>query len=170
MVNDHHSTLTFRSVSTDHPDAVLLTEQVQAYYVEIYGGPDSTPMCVSEFEPPRGRFFVAYSHGSPVAMGGWRSRSDRGDREDRRDGTAEIKRMYVAASARGRGVGRALLATLETSAVDAGMRRLVLETGQVQRAALGLYRSSGYQPVARFGHYAAEPNAVHLGKTLAPRS
>ena len=68
-----------------------------------------------------------------------------------RDGDAEIKRMYVVASHRGRGIARAVLAELERAAAAAGRRRMVLETGDRQPEAVALYTSSGYRPVDRFG-------------------
>ena len=45
---------------------------------------------------------------------------------------------------------------------------LVLETGQPQTSAIGLYRSCGYTEVdgTPYGHYVDEPDAVHLGKSL----
>jgi ribosomal protein S18 acetylase RimI-like enzyme len=79
---------------------------------------------------------------------------------------AELKRMYVSPAARGRGVARAVLAELERTAVEAGYRRMVLETGVKQPEALALYRSAGYVEVPRFGYYAEVPSAVHLGKMI----
>ena len=43
---------------------------------------------------------------------------------------------------------------------------MILETGLPQPEALGLYRTSGYQDVAPFGHYADSPLSVPLGKQL----
>lgn len=146
------------------PDVATLTEQVQAYYVEIYGGPDDTPVDSEEFTRPRGAFFVGYLDDTPVAMGGWRL-LDRAVGAARRP--AEIKRMYVAPAHRGRGFARTLLAHLEESARQAGADGLVLETGEVQPDAIALYRSSGYVDVPRFGYYACAPKAVHLGKILS---
>ena len=79
---------------------------------------------------------------------------------------AELKRMYVVPGQRGRGFARAMLAHLEVTAAAAGAGWLVLETGLMQPEAIALYQDSGYLPVPAFGHYAAEPNSVHLGKGL----
>jgi len=142
--------------SYDHPDAVALIAEVQQEYVVRYGGEDDTPVDPAEFAPPRGLFLVAYVDGSPAAMGGWRGHG----------ADAELKRMYVAPAFRGRGLARAVLAELERTAAEAGHRRVILETGQEQPEAIALYRSSGYEPVARFGFYADSPAAVHLGKVV----
>ena len=120
-----------------------------------YGEPDGTAVDRAEFAPPRGLFLVLYLDGTPAACGGWRAQGS----------AVELKRMYVAPAFRGRGLARAVLAELERSAVAAGHRRAI-QTGQPQPEAIALYRSSGYEPVPAFGHYAAEPDSVHLGKDL----
>jgi GNAT superfamily N-acetyltransferase len=81
---------------------------------------------------------------------------------------AEIKRMYVAPEARGRGVARALLAALEQAARDRGYDVLRLETGLSQPEASALYTSSGYAPTEPFGYYARFPNARFYARLLAP--
>lgn len=84
-------------------------------------------------------------------------------------GVAEIKRMYVRPRARGRKVGRRLLAELEERAAALGVRRLVLETGVRQREALRLYHRAGFVEVERFGEYVDSPLSVCLAKRLDER-
>jgi ribosomal protein S18 acetylase RimI-like enzyme len=158
--------LALRQARYDSPDAVALTEQVQQFYVEIYGGPDGTPFTAEAFTPPNGGFLVGYLHGCPVAMGGWRFAPYAAPAGA--DRAAEIKRMYVATTARGRGFGRAVLTALEDDARAAGADWMVLETGEPQVAAVALYRRSGYVDIAPYGFYADEPEAVSLGKRLRP--
>ena len=122
------------------------------------GEGDTSPIDAAEFVAADGLFVVVYDDGVPIGMGGWRRLGD--------DGTGELKRMFVRDSARGRGVARQLLAHLERTAVEAGIRRLVLETGLAQPEAVGLYRSSGYTDVPPFGFYVGEPLSVHLGRDL----
>jgi GNAT superfamily N-acetyltransferase len=119
--------------------------------VQIYGGNDDTPHEAAEFRPPAGYFVVGYVDGVAVACGGWRARDV--DEPPLRPGDAEIKRMFVLPSQRGRGFARAVLADLEAAAVRAGRSRMVLETGDRQPAAIGLYVSAGYAPMAPFGTY-----------------
>ena len=156
--------LVLRPARYGGPDAVALTEQVQRFYVEIYGGPDSTPFTAEQFAPPRGGFLVGYLDGRPVAMGGWRFAPYTAPAGA--DRAAEIKRMYVADEARGRGFGRVLLSALEDDARAAGADWMVLETGQPQIAAVGLYRGNGYGDIAPYGFYADQPEVVSLGKRL----
>jgi GNAT superfamily N-acetyltransferase len=141
----------------DHPDAMKLIAEVQQEYVVRYGGEDVTPVDPAEFAPPLGLFLVAYVDGVPAACGGWRAHET----------DVELKRMYVSPAFRGRGLARAVLASLERTAAEAGHRRMILETGQRQPEAIALYTSSGYEPVPRFGYYADSPEAVHLGKEVA---
>ena len=152
------------------PDAQLLIDEVQQEYVRLYGGPDDTPVDRDEFSPPNGHFIVLYEADLPVAMGGWRF-SDRARLVlDDPDPVAELKRMYVIPSSRGRGHARTLLAHLEQTAALAGVGWMVLETGAPQAEAVALYSSAGYAPIPAFGHYADSPLSIYLGKRLPPAS
>ena len=147
-----------------HPDAAMLVEEVQGEYVARYGGRDETPLDASYFEPPAGAFFVGHLDERPVATGAWRRRQDvtfAGTWA-----TAEIKRMYVAPAARGRGLARAMLAHLEQTARQAGAEAIVLETGLRQPEAIQLYSTSGYVPIPGFGFYKDEPLSRCFGKAL----
>jgi GNAT superfamily N-acetyltransferase len=145
-----------KPVGYGDPDASKLIAEVQQEYVVRYGGQDGTPVDPAEFTPPAGIFLVGYLDGVPVASGGWRSHG----------ADAEIKRMYVTPAARNRGLARQLLAELERTAAAAGHRQVILESGSQQPEAVALYRSSGYTPIAPFGHYADARGAIHLGKDL----
>lgn len=151
-------------VGFGHPDAMRLIAEVQLEYVERYGGPDDTPLDPAMFEPPTGSFFVGYLAGQPVVTGAWR----RHDEIPEHPGalTTEIKRMYVASAARGRGLARLMLAHLEATAGAAGHDVLILETGTRQPEAMALYESSGYTPVAGFGYYKDEPLSRCYAKAL----
>ncbi|POX57036.1 GNAT family N-acetyltransferase [Streptomyces sp. Ru71] len=142
-----------RRVPFDHPDAVKLNDEVQAEYHERYGdGGDATQLDASDFEPPNGVYLIAYdADDRPVATGGWR-RQDANE-EGNRDGDAELKRMFVVADMRGRGLARRILAALEEDARAAGRIRMVLETGTKQPEAIALYTSCGYEPCEKFGYY-----------------
>ena len=81
------------------------------------------------------------------------------------DQTGELKRMYVAANERSHGIGRALLAALESEARKLNLRKLVLETGIRQHKALLLYEKAGYQRRGPFGEYREDPLSA-LGRGL----
>ncbi len=58
---------------------------------------------------------------------------------------AELRRMYVDAGARRRGVGSAMLGWAEEEAARCGFRSLFLTTSSLNLAAIELYRGSGYR-------------------------
>lgn len=143
----------------DSPDAQALAAAQQAEMHGLYGEADIGPTRVADmFVEPDGAFVVVRDdHGQAVACGGV-CRFD--------DARGELKRMYVAPPARGRGLGRLVLLELEATARRLGYRGLVLETGDRQEAALGLYRGSGYEPIPCYGAYASRPLSVCLEKRL----
>ncbi|MFC4909042.1 GNAT family N-acetyltransferase [Actinomadura gamaensis] len=148
----------------DDPVARKLIAEVQQEYVTRYGGPDETPVDPADFAPPLGHFVVGRVGGDPVACGGWRAHD--ASEPGFEDGDAELKRMYVAPRARRRGLARALLAELESSARTAGRTRMILETGTAQPEAIALYTSSGYTTIEKFGYYRCSPSSRCYGKPL----
>jgi len=109
----------------------------------------SNPARDEEMTPPAGYFVVARLDGCPVGCGALkRTKKTMG----------EIKRMWTAPSARGQGVARRVLQTLETTARTVGLKTLRLETNRTLKEAQGLYRQEGYREVAAFND---EPYAHH---------
>lgn len=158
-----------RAVGYDDPDAGSLITALQQEYVTRYGEPDVTPVSIEEFTAPLGLFLVGYVHGVPVCCGGWRRRvvgDDFAEGDARTQADAELKRMYVVDTFRGRGLARELLAELECTAAAAGRQRLVLETGTRQPEAIALYLSSGYTEIPKFGMYRCEEGCRCFAKTL----
>jgi putative acetyltransferase len=118
------------------------------------GGLPAASIC----EPTKGgAFLVGRVDGEAVACGGV-ARYD--------DTTAEIRRMYVVPSARGRGLSRRVLAALEDEARALGYSFVRLETGNLQAAAIGLYVSAGFEPIPRYGPFANDPKSVCFEKRL----
>lgn len=149
----------------EHSDAQLLIEAVQQVYVGLYGSQDESPLEPGYFDPPQGSFFIAYAEDRPVGTGAWRFRPDvAADLDLPRP--AEIKRMFVDQSARGLGVARRMLGHLEATAAEQGASHMILETGEPQREAIGLYTSSGYTPVAPYGHYRHETQVRCFARSL----
>jgi GNAT superfamily N-acetyltransferase len=130
-----------RRVGGDDPGARALVAAMEAWVAENFGPPTpdrTSTVRPDEMAPPDGVFVILYEDGAPVAGGGLR-RLD----ED----VAEIKRMFVEPSARGRGHGRRVLLELETAAAELGYRRLRLDTAQSLTTATALYRSAGYRDI-----------------------
>jgi putative acetyltransferase len=129
--------------------------EAQKLYPELHDpvapGPTNGPT------PPQGAYFVAFAAASPVGMGAHRPL----DQE-----TTEVRRMFVTRKARNHGVARAILKSIEDHARSQGFRRLVLETGNRQLAAIHLYESSGFGQIPPFGNYANDPTSVCFAKAL----
>jgi DNA-binding MarR family transcriptional regulator/GNAT superfamily N-acetyltransferase len=96
----------------------------------------------TELTPPAGLLLLATLRGEAVGIGALKLHGD--------DEPAEIKRMWVSRAARGLGLGRRLLAELESRAVEHGARMARLETNRTLDEAIGLYKSAGYREVAAF--------------------
>jgi putative acetyltransferase len=82
------------------------------------------------------------------------------------DRYGEIKRVFVLPEQRGKGLARAIMATLEGELLHEGYRLARLETGIAQPEALGLYRALGYRERPPFGGYRPDPLSVFMEKPL----
>jgi putative acetyltransferase len=143
----------------DSSDAQRLIAALDAGLAELYPpeqrfGPNLRP---HHLEGGRGTFLVARHDGRAVGCGAIRVLDST---------TAEAKRMYVEPGQRGKGVGRAVLAGLEAAAKQLGVRRLVLETGIYQDAALSFYRRAGFTQVDCWGEYASSPTSICFEKHI----
>jgi len=127
---------------------------VQQYFSELasrfeagFDPAQSIPTTDAELRSPLGAFLVASVDGEPVACGGVKLTAP---------GVGSLKRMWVAGSARGTGLGRRMLLALEAEARGLGVTTLRLETNRALAEAISLYRRSGYAQVAPFN---ADPYA-----------
>jgi putative acetyltransferase len=138
--------VTISAEPLDAPDSCELLAALDDYLNGLYRPEENfLDLAVDDVTDGRGTFLVARDGGEAVGCGAVRRISDT---------TGEIKRMFVAVPARGRGVGGRLLAALEAWATSAGMTRLVLEAGDRQTDAIQMYERSGFVPVPCFGEYA----------------
>ena len=150
--------LALTPASPTDPEAVALIARLDGLLDALYDPADNHfRLDPEEVEGEAGVFLLARHDGRAVGCGAVRMLGD---------GRAEVKRMFVEAEMRGRGVGRALLRRLEREARRRGARALVLEMGADQPAAAGLYRSFGFAPIPCWGEYLATPKSVCLGKDL----
>src|SRR5947208_17027626 len=88
-------------------DVLNLLHQSDAYSMSLYPPESNHLIDVEVLSAPNVRFFVARNEGRAVGCGGLVIGAS---------GQAELKRMFVDPVARGLGVGRALLQTLEQAA------------------------------------------------------
>jgi len=130
------------------PDSADARSCLDAYFREIAarfeGGFDPTrdnSARADEMTPPSGLFVVARLDGEPVGCGGLK-RTDKA--------TGEIKRVWTSPPARGMGIARRMVRTLEAAARDTGLKTLRLDTNRALKEAHALYRKEGFREIARF--------------------
>jgi DNA-binding MarR family transcriptional regulator len=125
------------------PVSDAATAALGEYYAELDrrfpGGfvPDPPQHGADALRAPAGAFVVATSDG----CGGVR-RFD--------EATGEIKRMWVASSWRGAGLGTRLLRRLESEALSLGCSRIVLDTNGALTEAITMYGRAGYREIAPY--------------------
>jgi ribosomal protein S18 acetylase RimI-like enzyme len=117
----------------------------------------SLPVDDRDLVPPRGAFLVASIDGETVAGGCVKTIAPR---------VGYLKRMWVAAAARGLGLGRRMLEELEAETRALGLTTLRLETNKALTEAIALYRSAGYREVSPFNdeRYATHWFEKRLGR------
>jgi putative acetyltransferase len=157
-----HTNIEIRRENLLSPVATQLILALNAELTERYpeDGANFFNLAADEVSEGRGGFFVAWRDGNPIGCGAVRRIEPH---------VAEIKRMYVAPSARGLGVGRQILNRLEAEARQLGVQRLVLETGPRQPEAITLYAHAGFDHVPLFGEYLNTPHpdlSVCMAKDL----
>ena len=136
------------TIAPEPADSDAVRRCFERYYTELDGrfadGFDvaaALPLGLDELTPPRGLVLIARLGGEPVGCGAVKL-SD--------PDVAEVKRMWVAPEARGRGVGARLLTELESRAVAAGRAVARLETNRSLVEAVAMYRGRGYVEVPAF--------------------
>jgi GNAT superfamily N-acetyltransferase len=150
------SEIEFRIQSPSTAAAVALVAELDSELAATYPGYPVNGIDAAAFDAGNGVFVLGFVDGEPVATGAFRPYED----------AAEIKRMFVRPSHRGRGLSSLMLQFLEREAWRRGYRRGLLETGTKQIAAVGLYESAGWCETAPFGDYAANPSSRCYGKAF----
>jgi DNA-binding MarR family transcriptional regulator/GNAT superfamily N-acetyltransferase len=143
-------------VAVESPTGPAAQFCLQSYFAELdtrfdagFDPSQSISADAEELTEPAGLLLVARLRGEPVGCGALKLR---------RAAPAEIKRMWVAPTARGLGVGRRILNELEQEARQRGADLVRLETNRALREATNLYRAAGYAEVDAFND---EPYAHH---------
>ena len=136
-----------------HPHARYCINQ---YFLELdrrfdtgFDPAKSIPAEEDSLRLPAGLILVAALRGEPIGCGALKFHKKE---------PADIKRMWVAPSARGLGIGRRILTALEIQAAKHGAKAVRLETNKTLVEAISLYRSAGYVEVKPFNN---EPYAHH---------
>jgi putative acetyltransferase len=140
----------------DPQDFISFLQASDAYAASLYPAESNHMLDVSTLLQPQMNFFGAYVDGIAKGCGGFWAYQD----------YVEIKRVWIVPSARGHGLSKILMTTLEEAARAMGFKFARLETGVLQPEALGLYRSLGYLERSPFGAYKLDPLSVFMEKAL----
>ncbi len=100
---------------------------------------------------------LVYDEDEPVGCGSFKYFSE---------GIAEVKRMYVSESHRGKGTAALILQTLERWAKEEGFSACILDTGKKMKPAVQFYLKNGYNVIDNFGPYIGVESSVCFSKTL----
>jgi GNAT superfamily N-acetyltransferase len=132
-----------------------LNAELEARYPEE--GANFFRLDPEEVAKGRGAFLIAYLDDKPVGCGAIRMIEP---------AVAEIKRMYVDPTLRGRRVGRQIVLALEAQAIQLGAKRIVLETGPRQPDAIAMYAHAGFYEIPLYGEYIGSLFSVCMAKDL----
>lgn len=95
-----------------------------------------------DYAPPQGRLLLAAYEGRLAGCGALHKLEP---------GICEMKRLYLRAGFRGKGLGRALAATLISEARSIGYRQMRLDTVEpMMKDAVALYRLLGFKEIAPY--------------------
>jgi len=136
------------AVSPALKEARELIRELDSELAALYPGLRVSGIDLAEFEKAGGYFVIAREADHAVGCGGFRPVGER---------CVEIKRMYVRAGARRRGIARQILRHLEDEVRRRGFRSIVLETGCDNAEAMALYEAEGYFPIPAFLGYVGSP-------------
>jgi putative acetyltransferase len=132
-----------------------LNAELEARYPEE--GANFFRLDPDEVAEGRGALLLAYLDDKPVGCGAVRMIEP---------SVAEIKRMYVDPTVRGRRVGRQIVLALEAQAIQLGAKRIVLETGPRQPDAIAMYAHAGFYEIPLYGEYIGSLFSVCMAKDL----
>lgn len=145
------------SIRPIDPADPMAIRAMTAYFAELAalfpGGFDPGPLTedtLAPMRPPLGQFLMAFDGTTPTGCVGLRQ-------EDAK--TGEVKRLWVAPTARQSGLARALMAQIEDHARQMGLTRLVLDTSRHLPKAVAFYHRQGWAEIARYND---NPYAHHF--------
>jgi putative acetyltransferase len=149
--------IVFQKVDPRETKVRQLIEELDAYMARLYPSESDFGLDIEALVQEPMRFYAVTVDGEVLGCGGFWLHDD----------YAEVKRVYIHPKSRGLGLGRKIMAHLESEMLAAGRKVVRLETGISQPEALGLYRAIGYVDRGAFGDYPADdPFSVFMEKKL----
>ena len=150
-------TVTLQIEKPDKPEIVDLIAQLDAHLKSLYPPASNHLLNIQSLMAENITFLTAKEDERYVGCGALRL--FKGE-------YAEVKRMYVLPSERGKRIGYQLLNELERLAALQGLDSLRLETGVYQQDALRLYEKFGFRRTPPFGEYTDDPLSLCYEKQI----
>jgi ribosomal protein S18 acetylase RimI-like enzyme len=123
-----------RELFREYAASIGIDLSFQDFNTELDGLP-------GKYAEPDGVMILARKRGEPCGCVALRKIDSR---------TCEMKRLYVRSSARGLGIGRALVVRIIEEARARGYTSMRLDTLPAMKSAVGLYKSFGFQEIAPY--------------------
>lgn len=138
------------------PEPRALLEASHALFNELFPPEDCYALQPEALKGPDMRFYIAEDGCCVLGTGALALK----------DGYGEIKSMFTAPFARGRGVADAMLKHIEKEAHELGLPELRLETAKTLKAAVRLYKRHGFTERGIYGDYQPNSISVYMSKML----
>ena len=139
-----------------HPQATALLRQSHGLMQSLFPPEDNFYLDIDDLVAPNIHFYTARDGDQILGTGALMVKDTYG----------EVKSMFVAEAARGKGVAAALLRQIEDTAREEGLAMLKLETGNVLHAAHRLYARHGFTECGVFGDYVTAKSSIFMEKAL----
>ena len=145
-----------REEDINSADAEKLIEELSIELKNITGRDGRNSFNNDDMLNDRAIFVVARDlNGNALGCGALRYFSDE---------EAEIKRVY--AREKSKGIGSKIINFLETKARELGYKKIILETGIVNKKAVNFYKKHSYQVITSYGKYVNMPDSVCFAKII----
>lgn len=143
----------------EDPDVAALIAAHVARSLKYYPADVCHSFDVAELTEKAVVLFVGRDGDAAVAIGGYVALEPE---------IAEMKSVFTAKAARGKGYGRAMVEHLMAEARHAGFRMMLLETGNdaPSAAARAVYEGLGFRYRGPFGDYERDPFAAYMEVAL----
>jgi putative acetyltransferase len=131
----------------------LLDEELHGNYTELQSTYDKLNTIKDN-----SHVVLCINNDKPIACGCIRVLDD--------ESTVELKRMFTLKEERGKGIGKILVEELEKWAFELKKKRMILETGKKQEAAIVMYKKIGFSVIENYGEYKGITNSICMAKDI----
>lgn len=137
-----------------------LIAELNALLLSLTPAENCSHLTVEQMAGESVKVFVARESGIAIACGALKIHEN---------GIGEVKRMYVRPAQQGKGVGSKIMIEIELTALELGLKNLVLETGHQHPWAWRLYEKHGFCRCGPILNYPDSEYSVFYEKELAKK-